>query len=176
MLSEKRRKCLKVLGLEVPVVQGSTMEKVVEGSTMKRHTKIPIAGNTESQLNHKQLLRKIARYKQLGIPILVEFTAELARNAALKAKSNVVPRIGKGKDRMHGLESGATMPRIGKVKYRTHGLESGATTGLSGSTQGREQPLGKSHTENPERAIPRSRQTKLVEPSAVVRVKLRGME
>ena len=115
---------------------------------MERHTEIPIAGNTESHEDYNKLLRRISNHKQFDIPIPDELLAEFAR-----VKNNVVPRIGKQKDRIHGLESGATMPRIGKVKCQKHGLESGATTGLSGSTQGREQPLGKRHTENPKRTI-----------------------
>ena len=66
MLSEKRIKRLKALGLEVPVVQGSTMETVVQGSAMEMHNKIPIAGNTEIQQNYKELVRKIARHKKFG--------------------------------------------------------------------------------------------------------------
>ena len=70
--------------------------------------------------------------------------ANVARiTAELKSKNNVVPRIDKQKDRMHGLESGATMPRIGKVKCQKHGLESGAKTGPDRSNQGMEQPLDK---------------------------------
>ena len=44
MLSEKRIKRLKALGLEVPVVQGSTMETVVQGSTMKKAYHDPHCG------------------------------------------------------------------------------------------------------------------------------------
>ena len=84
-------------------------------------------------------------------------TAELARNAGeLKSKTNVVPRIG-------------------KVKYQMHGLESGASTGPDESNQGREQLLGKGHTKNPERAILRARRIKLAETS-MVRMKLPGIE
>ena len=134
MLSEKRITLLKALGLRVPVVQGSAAEQVVQGiateqivqgSAMRRYTKIPIAGNTKTHKTYNELLRKIARHKQFFIPIPDELLAEFARIAAeivAKAKNNVVPRIGKEKDRMHGLESGATMPRIGKVKYLKHGL------------------------------------------------------
>ena len=120
MLSDKRLKCLKALGLRVPVVQGSATEQVVQGSTMRRHTKIPIAGNTESHKDYNELLRRISRHKQFDIPSPADLAVELARNAAFKAKNNVVPRIGKRKDHIHGLESGATMPRIGKIKYRKH--------------------------------------------------------
>ena len=167
MLSDKRLKCLKALGLRVPVVQGSATKQVVQGRTMRRHTEIPIAGNTESHKNYNDLLKEIARYKQLGVPIPVEFTADVARIAAELKNNNVVPRIGKEKYRMHGFESGATMPRIGKVKCHKHGLESGVKTGPDGSNQGMEQPLRKSYTENPKRAIPRTSRNKLAEPSAV---------
>ena len=139
MLSEQRIKCLKVLGLEVKVVQGSATLQVVQGSAMKRHTQIPIAGNTESHKDYNELLRKVARHKKYGIPIPDELHAEVARIAA-ELKNIVVPSIGKKKDQMHGLESGATMPRIGKIKYLKHGLESGAKTGPDKSTQKMEQP------------------------------------
>ena len=81
MLSEQRLKRLNALGLRVPVVQGSTMERVVQGSTMKRHTKIPIAGNTESHQNYNELLRRIKRHNQFEIPIPDELIAKLARIA-----------------------------------------------------------------------------------------------
>ena len=98
MLSEKRIKCLKVLGLRVQVVQGIATEQVVQGSAMRRHTKIPIAGNTKSHKDYNELLRRISRHKKIGIPIPDELIAKFARIAAvLVAKNNVVPRIGKEK-------------------------------------------------------------------------------
>ena len=64
-----------------------------------------------------------------------------------------MPRIGEQNDRMHGLESGATMPRTGKINCHKHGLESGARTGADGSNQGLEQPSRKSHKDAQARPV-----------------------
>ena len=136
MLSEERIKHYKALGSEYKIVEGIGILQTVQESTMERHTKIPIAGNTESHEDYNKLLRRISKHKQFDIPIPDELLAEFAR-----VKNNVVPRIGKG------------------LKCQKHGLESGATAGLSKSTQGRERLLGIRHTENYEMAIPRARKT-----------------
>ena len=141
MLSENTLNCLNALGVEVSGVQGRTIEKVVQGSAMKRHTEIPIAGNTESHQNYNELLRRIKRHNQFEIPIPDELIAELARIAGeLVANSNVEyvkstaqPKAEPGMQKVNARMANTRLAGfgagddIGKTKYRMHGLESGAT-------------------------------------------------
>ena len=85
MLSEEQTKRIKAQGLEVIIVEGITMVQDCAESATERHTKISIAGNTESHEVYNKLLRRISRHKQFDIPIPDELLAEFAR-----VKINVV--------------------------------------------------------------------------------------
>lgn len=64
---------------------------------MDRHTENPIMGNTKSQ-HYNRLVKRIARHKQFGIPILHELIDELAKSdKVLKAKTNVESNSMNGK-------------------------------------------------------------------------------
>ena len=89
MLSEKRLKCMKALGIKIHEQEMS--------ANMNRHTQNTFMGDTESQC-YNTLIKQITRHKQFGILIPGALTKELVKLAkSLKNKSNVESIIDNGK-------------------------------------------------------------------------------
>ena len=86
MLSNKRLKCMKALGIRIPEQEiSANMDRHIENpfvgnnerNHMDRHTKNPIIGNTKSQ-HYNKISKRISRLKRFDILIQDKINDELA--------------------------------------------------------------------------------------------------